>query len=65
MKARKSAKIIKRKEEAMIIATEVEPNTGWRSSDWGRLRSSAGEARGRSPVVSRITVAARERPSLL
>ena len=64
MYARKSAKMIMRREEATIRATEVEPNTGWRSSDCGRLRSSAGEARGRSPV-SRITVAGLERPSLL
>ena len=65
MKARKSAKIIMRREEAMMRASEVEPNTGWASSAWGRLESSAGEAGGRSALLTRITVAGLERPSLL
>ena len=65
MKARKSAKIIMRREEAIIRASEVESNTGWWSSDWARSRSSAVEAGERSGLVRRITVAGLERPSWL
>ena len=67
MKARKSAKIIMRKEEEMMRASEVEPNTGWLpGSDWARSRSSAGEAgRAGSGLATRITVAGLERPSWL